>query len=718
MYKKLVFLRNIFLNKKAILFLGLFILAVFCISQQQLFKNINLSNSDNIVLASPGCNPDNCAVYGTICCSGSDNCINWTNDNNNCGGCGIRCINGQTCVYNSSNQTAKCVCQESNCNYYGTTCCNNQCANIWTDPNNCGNCGNRCVSGQTCQSGSCICQESLCNQYGAICCNNACANIWSDPNNCGSCGNRCGTGYKCSNAQCVDGSPPAINITSPANNATVSGTVDIKADASDPQSSVEWVRFTVKKTTSTTGTQICEDNYFPYSCSWDTTGFTDGSYYVYASARSTGGENARSIIVKVQNGSPAVCDPQACAVYGTICCTGSTQCINWTNDPNNCGGCGKKCTAGQTCSGGSCRGATVCNPKVCAVYGTICCTGSTQCINWTNDPNNCGGCGIKCAAGQTCTYNPITKQASCQGGVINKPPTIPSKPSGPTSGTTNTSYTFSTSTTDPNGDQVQYGWDWDGNGTVDEWSTLKPSGAADSRPHSWSVAGTYYLKVKAQDSKGAESGWTSSLTVTITVGPPGGKMLDVIPLNMHDYYQYNFDVLNPLTRERKHAYLKSQQKCTTSCTIANAGCAPVSVEMIFAYHGKGKGVMQMADAFTSYDCHRQTGTCPDPSRPFEALGSNERCPGIYQEAGMKATLFTPRRWEQITDLIDKNYPVLLVVNYASEAGGENVPHAVVAKGYEKNAQGVITKLFVNDPNAYSWKEITDISVIYYAVDIQ
>jgi hypothetical protein len=41
------------------------------------------------------------------------------------------------------------------------------------------------------------------------------------------------------------------------------------------------------------------------------------------------------------------------------------------------------------------------------------------------------------------------------------------------------------------------------------------SGAQDSRSHLWSTARTYYVKVKAKDSKGAESGWSLPLRVTI-----------------------------------------------------------------------------------------------------------------------------------------------------------------------------------------------------------
>ena len=99
----------------------------------------------------------------------------------------------------------------------------------------------------------------------------------------------------------------------------------------------------------------------------------------------------------------------------------------------------------------------------------------------------------------------------------NTPPGTPTTPSGPASGTIATTYTYSTAATDPDGDQVKYGWDWDGNGVVDEWSSLVSSGTGDTRGHSWPSAGTYNVKVKAEDEHGAQSGWSSAKSVEISV---------------------------------------------------------------------------------------------------------------------------------------------------------------------------------------------------------
>jgi hypothetical protein len=65
---------------------------------------------------------------------------------------------------------------------------------------------------------------------------------------------------------------------------------------------------------------------------------------------------------------------------------------------------------------------------------------------------------------------------------------------------------------------VKYGWDWNGDGTVDEWSSLAASGTKDSRSHSWNSTGTYNVTVKAEDECGAQSEISQPLQVVITTG--------------------------------------------------------------------------------------------------------------------------------------------------------------------------------------------------------
>ncbi|OGS40648.1 MAG: hypothetical protein A3K77_08525, partial [Euryarchaeota archaeon RBG_13_31_8] len=99
----------------------------------------------------------------------------------------------------------------------------------------------------------------------------------------------------------------------------------------------------------------------------------------------------------------------------------------------------------------------------------------------------------------------------------NNPPNKPSKPSGPASGYIDTLLTFSTTATDPDNDQIKYGWDWNGDNGVDEWSGLMASGNTCYKTHQWDNPGTYNIKVKAKDSKGADSIWSDVKTLDILV---------------------------------------------------------------------------------------------------------------------------------------------------------------------------------------------------------
>jgi len=93
----------------------------------------------------------------------------------------------------------------------------------------------------------------------------------------------------------------------------------------------------------------------------------------------------------------------------------------------------------------------------------------------------------------------------------NNAPDKPSKPVGPTTGKFNVSYTYSSSTTDADGDKIQYCFDW-GDGTF-TWTDWYDSGETANASHVWYEKGTYQIKVKAIDIHGYESEWSDPLPV-------------------------------------------------------------------------------------------------------------------------------------------------------------------------------------------------------------
>lgn len=90
-----------------------------------------------------------------------------------------------------------------------------------------------------------------------------------------------------------DTTPPSISITAPANNATVSGSVTVSADASD-NIGVIGVQFFLD------GIKLgTEDTSAPYSITWDTTTTTNGSHTLSALARDAAGNTTTSSPVNV-----------------------------------------------------------------------------------------------------------------------------------------------------------------------------------------------------------------------------------------------------------------------------------------------------------------------------------------------------------------------------------------------------------------------------------
>lgn len=96
--------------------------------------------------------------------------------------------------------------------------------------------------------------------------------------------------------------------------------------------------------------------------------------------------------------------------------------------------------------------------------------------------------------------------------IYTRAPVKPGTPSGPLTGSPGQVYTYSSSTTDPDGDQVSYWFDW-GDGTNSGWVGPYNSGVTMSAAHTWTTKGNYQIKVKAKDIHGIESVWSDSLPI-------------------------------------------------------------------------------------------------------------------------------------------------------------------------------------------------------------
>jgi len=306
----------------------------------------------------------NCGMCGTACgnqtcCTGS--CVDETSDLANCGMCGKACSGGHaswTCA-NSMCAIASCNNGYRDCNMMPSDGCE---ANLANDPMNCGMCGKSCAAQNamvSCTNAMCV--ISGCNMGFADCNKNlgdGCeVNIGSDVNNCGACGNVCNLAN--AQAACIGGKCVIAMCNAGFSNC----------DGNDLNG--------------------CESN-------------------TSSDVNNCGGCNAKC--AQVANATIG-CSMSKCVITG--CLNGFSNCDNMygngcesnvTNDPNNCGACGKVCTntanvASTKCTNSACLVAT-CNA------GFADCDGQylDGCeINTTNDKNNCGGCAKPCAANQSCS---------------------------------------------------------------------------------------------------------------------------------------------------------------------------------------------------------------------------------------------------------------------------------------------------------------------------
>jgi len=112
------------------------------------------------------------------------------------------------------------------------------------------------------------------------------------------------------------------------------------------------------------------------------------------------------------------------------------------------------------------------------------------------------------------------------------PPVTPAIPTGPSFGNVGLEYTFSSVTTDPDGDNISYLFDW-GDGNFSAWVGPFASGTPGSASHAWMQGGDYEVRCKAKDSYGVQSNWSDPLAVRIakpevSIGKISGGFASVI----------------------------------------------------------------------------------------------------------------------------------------------------------------------------------------------
>jgi hypothetical protein len=98
--------------------------------------------------------------------------------------------------------------------------------------------------------------------------------------------------------------------------------------------------------------------------------------------------------------SEEVCGTTVCGPSET-CCSGS--CVDTDTDTRNCGGCGAACDRDRSdrCVAGTCRCET---ETACEGGSWIACCAPDGCVDTDYNDRHCGGCGRACFPGSTCSF--------------------------------------------------------------------------------------------------------------------------------------------------------------------------------------------------------------------------------------------------------------------------------------------------------------------------
>lgn len=357
---------------------------------------------------------DNSCVAGTVCVNYK--CTNpFTSDNNNCGTAGNVCTTSGTGV--SSGSCVSGSCQLTCAAGYTPSADNKSCVATISDINNCGTIGNKCTtSGTGVQSGSCVsgsCRLTCTSGFTPSADNKSCVATSNDVNNCGTLGNKCTTsGTGVSSGSCVGGSCQLTCASGYSPAADNKSCVPTGSDINNCGS--------IGNKCTTSGTGVASGSCVSGSCRLTCqSGFSPAADNKSCVPTSNDVNNCGSIGNKcttsgtgVQSGTCVAGSCQLTCASGFAPAADNKSCIATSNDVNNCGTIGNKCTtsgpgvASGSCVGGSCQ-------LTCTTGNTPSADGKS-CIATASDVNNCGTIGNKCTTSGTGVSSGSCISGSCR----------------------------------------------------------------------------------------------------------------------------------------------------------------------------------------------------------------------------------------------------------------------------------------------------------------
>ncbi|MBX3268840.1 MAG: hypothetical protein KF729_01180 [Sandaracinaceae bacterium] len=317
------------------------------------------------------------------------------------------------------------------------TCCGDGCRDIGRDPLNCGGCGVRCGAGESCVAGRCACGGAVGSELGAeacpepagvgglqanVCCDGACRDVTVDVGNCGGCNVQCGPNAICNDRICrCDPATPQFD--------DCNGDLGLSGDGCETniQTSVPHCGRCGRRCSPANATGQCVGGTcLVETCAtdWDDCDGLPGNG-CEGNLRSLTHCNGCGMTCSLA-GATATCMNRRCEIAtcgaNLADCNGNPAdgCETPLGTVMNCASCGDRCNLPNATP--RCNASGRCVIQTCN-DGWADCNGNPADGCETNiDTNaNCGACGNNCGSNATCT----ARACSCNAGRLDCAPGSP-----------------------------------------------------------------------------------------------------------------------------------------------------------------------------------------------------------------------------------------------------------------------------------------------------